>query len=451
LHQKGFSKMIHSEDDRQILKQRQLFLMGGIGILALILVTLVLINKSGSQTSSIRSFKFDLPTDQIDPTVMRMQNLESKLQVSDLENTQLKNTLADLLKTTKANQELVLEQFKKQNTTLTHQIDQKIAKEKEAWQQEIQQKVKLDKPVASAPSSTEKSQHQAIASVSTPAPDEDPWHTDPVSSKRVVNSNALVAHESPSQENLPKKVTRTLVAIGSPTTQNKKKKFLDDSIPMGESVKAILLSGVDAVCGVYSKSEPVPVKLQLLEQGQLPNKMYSKVKRAVIIGSAHGDISSERIIIRLEKLRTLNLDGSYYDTAISGFVTGEDGKYGVRGKVVDRSVKMIRNAATAGVLEEVSNLAQASLTKPATNVSSWSAAPQALGGGVVGGSSRALEMMADYYIKRAEHVQPVLQVGAGRIVDITFSSSVEIGDLDVKERLSYEREQARIEEYHHNS
>jgi conjugal transfer pilus assembly protein TraB len=447
LHQKGFSKMIHSEDDRQILKQRQLFLMGGIGILALILVILVLINKSGSPTSSIRSFKFDLPTDQIDPTVIRMQNLESKLQVSDLENTQLKNTLADLLKTTKANQELVLEQFKKQNTTLTHQIDQKIAKEKEAWQQEIQQKVKLDKPVASAPSSTEKSQNQAIASVSPP-PNEDPWHTDPVSSK--ARAQHLDSTQPP-QENLPKKVTRTLVAIGSPTTQNKKKRFLDDSIPMGESVKAILLSGVDAVCGVYSKSEPVPVKLQLLEQGQLPNKMYSKVKRAVIIGSAHGDISSERIIIRLEKLRTLNLDGSYYDTAISGFVTGEDGKYGVRGKVVDRSVKMIRNAATAGVLEEVSNLAQASLTKPATNVSSWSAAPQALGGGVVGGSSRALEMMADYYIKRAEHVQPVLQVGAGRIVDITLSSSVEIGDLDVKERLSQEREQARIEEYHHNS
>ena len=30
--------MIHSEDDKKVLKQRQLFLMGGIGFLALILV-----------------------------------------------------------------------------------------------------------------------------------------------------------------------------------------------------------------------------------------------------------------------------------------------------------------------------------------------------------------------------------------------------------------------------
>jgi conjugal transfer pilus assembly protein TraB len=433
--------MIHSQEEEKSLKKRRFLLMIVVVAFACFLGLIVWFNTHNYRQLDIRPVKFDFPSDKIDPNVIRIQNLESQLHVNDLENNQLKSTLTSMLKQMEVNQKIFVEQLDKQTEMLTHQIDQKIIKEKEEVLQEVNQKLKFHLNSFS-PASQEITQADHIE-----APfnrnDVNFWHREPLSFTTSTNPNS----SSLPSEVPVKKMVRSLVSITCQSDQVSKKKFLNDSIPMGESVKAILLSGVDAVCGVYSRSEPVPVKLQLLEQGQLPNKMQSKIKRSVLLGSAYGDISSERVIIRLEKLRVLNVDGAYYDTAISGFVTGEDGKYGVRGKVVDRSAKMIKNAATSGALEEISNLAQASLAKPNVNVSSWSAAPQALGGGIVGGSSRALEMLADYYIKRAEHVQPVLQIDAGRIVDITFSFSVEIGDLDVKERIADIREQARNEEY----
>ena len=59
------------------------------------------------------------------------------------------------------------------------------------------------------------------------------------------------------------------------------------------------------------------------------------------------------------------------------------------------------------------------------------------------GASNAFDMLADYYIKRAEQVMPVIQVTAGRIVDITFTHQTELGDLYTKEKVKEIRENSR--------
>jgi conjugal transfer pilus assembly protein TraB len=424
------------------MNHRQILLVLVICAFAFGLGFILWLNTRSHRSSfRVESVKFDFPTDKVDPNAMRIQHLESKLAINELEKNEIKNSMMSILKQMEINQQLFAQQLVQNSDKLLTQLDQKLIDERKQMTLELNKKLyedRIDNQEMIQLNPIEIESDQTASSC-----DSEIWYRNPIGPRPgVYAGNGPIP---PSFEDPIRRPTKSLV-IACSSEKMSKKKFLQNSIPMGLSVKAILLSGMDAVCGVYSKSEPVPVKLQLLEIGKLPNKLRSEVKRAVILASAYGDISSERVVVRLERLRITNLDGSYYDTEISGFVTGEDGKYGIRGKVVDRSVKMIKNAATSGALQEMSNLAQASISKNNVNISSWSSAPQMLGGGVVGGSSRALEMLADYYIKRAEHVQPVLQVDAGRIMDITFSFSVEVGELDVKEKIKEVRNRSRMEE-----
>ena len=45
-------------------------------------------------------------------------------------------------------------------------------------------------------------------------------------------------------------------------------------------------------------------------------------------------------------------------------------------------------------------------------------------------------MLSKYYIERAESLQPVIQVGAGRKVDIIFTEGAFFGNTELKKALS---------------
>ncbi len=59
------------------------------------------------------------------------------------------------------------------------------------------------------------------------------------------------------------------------------------------------------------------------------------------------------------------------------------------------------------------------------------------------GVSNALDRYAEFYIKRAEQLQPVIQVAAGRTVTIVFTQGTEIGGSSVKKTLHKIRESSR--------
>ena len=50
-----------------------------------------------------------------------------------------------------------------------------------------------------------------------------------------------------------------------------------------------------------------------------------------------------------------------------------------------------------------------------------------------------LDRLSEYYIKRSEQIRPVIQVCAGRIVDVTFSYSADVGDINTKTKIKTER------------
>ncbi len=233
--------------------------------------------------------------------------------------------------------------------------------------------------------------------------------------------------------------------------QNFKLKNVENVIPAGTTVKAILVSSLDANCSTFSSVDPQPVKLRMLDDGHLPKGVTVHLKGGIALGSAYGDISSERAYIRLERLTQVNPSGDFIETEVTGFVSGEDGKYGLRGVVVDRSEKQISNAALSGFFSGVSQLAQAAIDAKYAGYyyggcddgGNKCLDPNLLGEAALSGTSSAFDRLSDYYIKRSEQIRPVIQVDAGRVVDITFTHAVEIGDLHTKRKLEDIREKAR--------
>lgn len=223
---------------------------------------------------------------------------------------------------------------------------------------------------------------------------------------------------------------------------------IKDRIPPGSYVKAVLLSAVDVGVGVNVSADPQPALLRLLGAGHLPNNACSHLKRCHIVGSTVGDISSERAFIRLEKMSCVNIKtGRIIETDVSGYVTGEDGKNGLAGVVVDRSGRMISSAVLAGLLSGVGNTVQSFATAklhdsiasklgdrgiqnnilPADAIRSSGPGMNGMSGGMGNLGGGAFDKLADYYIKRAEQLQPVIQINAGRVVHIVFTKGSNLG------------------------
>ena len=231
---------------------------------------------------------------------------------------------------------------------------------------------------------------------------------------------------------------------------NRKAFHVDEMIPSATTVKALIVSSVDAPCGALSSSDPQPIKLRIMDDARLPKSVRVKLKGGMLIGGAYGDLSSERVYIRLERLTQVKKDGSFIETDVAGFVSGEDGKYGVRGVVVDKSATLIKNAAYSGFFGGMSQYFQTTLN--AQNIKpdeqTWYYLPPGIKydliqNSALEGASNALDKISEYYIKRAEQLMPVIQVSSGRCVDITFTHGATLGDLYTKEKVEKIRQKTR--------
>jgi conjugal transfer pilus assembly protein TraB len=235
------------------------------------------------------------------------------------------------------------------------------------------------------------------------------------------------------------------VGIFSKPTLSTKKNVLTE-IPAGTVVKCLLVTSADCSVGISSSSDPKPVLLQPIANGKLPKKVQVALKGSRILGTAVGDIASERVSIRAERLTLMQgSNGDYVETSMAGFVSGEDGKEGLRGLVCDRSGAIISRAAFASFLQGVGSSVQATLNNQTIEKVSKVGGTQSIldvdtfRNAGVGGANTALNKLAEYYIKRAEQLQPVIQVKAGRVVDVIFLKSVKLGEKDIQKSIQQER------------
>lgn len=201
-------------------------------------------------------------------------------------------------------------------------------------------------------------------------------------------------------------------------------------IPSGSFMRAVLLGGLDAPTGGQAQNNPWPVLLRVQDNAFLPNRFRAKIKECFLLGSGYGDISSERAYLRLESLSCVLNNGEVVDTNAKGYVVGEDGKAGMRGRLVSKQGQVLANALLAGVASGIGQAFQQSATTYSTSalgtVGTVETGKQ-FQTGIGAGVGKALDRLSQYYINLAEKMFPIIEVDAGRVVDVVLTKGVTLG------------------------
>ena len=102
---------------------------------------------------------------------------------------------------------------------------------------------------------------------------------------------------------------------------------LSSWLPAGAYAEAVVLAGVDASAGVSSQGDPRPVLLRLTGRARSAaaegKAMEADVEGCTLTGAAYGDLSSEKVYVRLQTMTCAGPEpGTVIETSVSGFVAG---------------------------------------------------------------------------------------------------------------------------------
>ncbi len=219
-------------------------------------------------------------------------------------------------------------------------------------------------------------------------------------------------------------------------------------IPSTSYVSGKLLGGIAVSTSVTSSSAPIPVIIRLDNRGNLPKAFAVDIKQCRLLASCYGDISSERAIIRAEELVCEDRENALVTTtAVAGMIYGDDGMNGIRGNVVSMSEKHLKSAFTSGVLSGFGSTARGDGGLNITSLGALSTKKRSgrdmAEEGLMGGVSTAAEKLADYHIRLAENISPVILIPGGTRVDVMFTKGVHIGGNDVQHRLAKSRDKKK--------
>lgn len=195
-------------------------------------------------------------------------------------------------------------------------------------------------------------------------------------------------------------------------------------IPAGTFVRVVLLGGLDAPTGGQAQSNPHPILMRAHDNAFLPNRFRFEIKECFLLASSYGDMSSERAIARLENISCVRNDGTAVDISVKGYVVGEDGKAGMRGRLISKQGQVLANALLAGIGSGIGQAFQSSATTQSVSAlgsTSTTTPGQQLQNGISGGVGKALDRLSQYYIDLAEKLFPIIEIDAGRNVEVVFT------------------------------
>lgn len=248
------------------------------------------------------------------------------------------------------------------------------------------------------------------------------------------NVSAGESSESPSRKI---QITTVSEAKQNPTTDQQTADSEGEGtgiyIPSGSLLTGTLMTGLDAPTGQGARRDPFPVVVRLQKDAILPNDFSADVKGCMAILSGYGDLSSERVYLRSEGVSCIREDGRSIEARLSGYAVGEDGKAGLRSRLVTKQGSLVGRSMIAGFFGGVSQAFNVSPV-PTLDTSGDSEnirylntfSTEALQGGLVSGASNALEKVADFWLKLADSMYPILQMDAGRQMDIVMVKGAEL-------------------------
>ena len=229
-------------------------------------------------------------------------------------------------------------------------------------------------------------------------------------------------------------------SIAQPEKKSKKQNQKIEPLKIlstGTITKVTLLGGMDAPTMAAAKTNPLPVLMRVDDLSFLPNNWRYNMNGCFILGEGYGDLSSERAYIRTTTLSCVTKDGYHIDTPFKGAVYGEDGKAGLRGRVVTKQGAMLARTLVAGFLQGISEAFKQSNTIVSVSPTGTTQAfdpKKAMQTGMFSGASKATEKLADFYLKMADQIAPIIEISAGRRVNVIATDRIELKPLETMKK-----------------
>lgn len=195
-------------------------------------------------------------------------------------------------------------------------------------------------------------------------------------------------------------------------------------IPAGSILTGTLITGADFPTGKGSYDNPTPSLIRLSKHAILPNRYTSDVRECFLLVGGRGELGSERAKLRGETLSCIRNDGGVIQTKLNSYVAGEDGKEGIKGRLVSKQGQLIARTMVAGFLSGMSeafDYSQVSvLSTTADNKVQYQKnfSTEAAKGGLATGMQNSLDRVAQFYMDLADEMVPVVEINAGRQVDV---------------------------------
>jgi conjugal transfer pilus assembly protein TraB len=203
----------------------------------------------------------------------------------------------------------------------------------------------------------------------------------------------------------------------------------DDAVlvPAGSILRGVLLSGMDAPTGRQARRDPYPALVRIKHDAVLPNRFRADVRECFLVAAGYGDLASERAYLRTEAITCIREDGGAIEVPLDAYAVGEDGKVGVRGRLVSKQGQVIGKAMLASFAEGFSQMfGRVPVPVVATTAGTTQPFQQAFSGqavqaGAVKGVGSALDRLANYFLDMAEEMFPVIEVDAGRGIEFVLN------------------------------
>jgi conjugal transfer pilus assembly protein TraB len=207
-----------------------------------------------------------------------------------------------------------------------------------------------------------------------------------------------------------------------------------DFLPPNSYAPARVIVGVDASAGVASQTDPLPVVLRItgparsvVQNGRV---LTTRIQGCVVNGAARGDLSSEKVYVKLARMTCDQPGGRVAVSEVKGFISFA-GKSGVRGRVVSREGSLVSQALLAGIIggfgrgfSANANSVFGGVTTNPDGTRGQLSPGDILTGGLGQGAADAADTVSKYLIERAEQYQPVVEMPTGIDVEIVFLDGV---------------------------
>lgn len=249
------------------------------------------------------------------------------------------------------------------------------------------------------------------------------------------------AHE-PIEDVQPAAPAITVIGDDSPDDGEKEQEPEDPApyITANSMFEGELLNGMDAPTDQSSRRNPVPAVLRIKSEAILPNMFnIPNIKECFLSVSGYGDMADERAKMRTEMLSCVvasedpDKPPKIVEAKVDGYLVGEDGRVGLRGRLVSKQGQIIAKTLLAGTLSGFAEglkpqQIQGLDLNPSGNYSnSQTTSPGTIAkSGLAQGVSDSAKSVSSYLLKMADQMMPIVEIDAGRKVTVVLLKGVEL-------------------------